>query len=374
MSAADADSPPRLIKCLVWDLDNTLWPGIAAESEEGQTPIPNEHILDIIDIWERRGVVSSVASRNDPSAKERLLAHPSIQGRFVAPQISWEPKSKSIVGIAQQLNIALDSIAFIDDSPFERAEVAYMLPDVLVLAPDEVEDALARSAFPGSVTPEAERRAEMYRQDEERKGAETSFAGSRVDFLKWCEMRLTIAKATEADLPRLVEMTERTHQLNSTGRRYTTDEVRERLEDERWLMPVVRLTDRFGDYGLIGAAIVDMRPPWPSDVWLAELVMLSCRVEGRGIPAALVRWIMGEAQQAGMKSLRAVYQINEQNLPVRILFRQMGFLKIAGDSFVTVARDLSEPLPDYPEWLVIDVLERSEVRGQNSEVSPKSDL
>jgi FkbH-like protein len=243
-----------------------------------------------------------------------------------------------------------------------------MLPNVLVLAPDEVEEALARSAFPGSVTPEAARRAEMYHQEKERKQAETSFGGSRVDFLKWCDMHLTITQAAEADLPRIVEMTERTHQLNSTGRRYTSEEVRERVEDARWLVPVARLTDRFGDYGMIGAAFVDTRPPWPPEVWLAELVMLSCRVEGRGIPAGLVRWIMGEARQAGMKSLRAVYAINEQNLPVRLLFRQLGFRKIAGDSFVTVARDLSELLPDYPEWLAIADSEDEGVRDQGSGV------
>jgi FkbH-like protein len=251
------------------------------------------------------------------------------------------------------LNIGLDSVAFVDDSPFERAEVAYMLPDVLVLAPGEVEEALLRSASRGSVTAEGGRRTEMYREEEERKEAESAFAGSRVDFLKWCEMLLTIAPAGEGDLARIVEMTERTHQLNSTGRRYTANEVRERVTDERWLVPVARLTDRFGDYGLIGAAFVDKHPPWPPNVWLAELVMLSCRVEGRGIPAALVRWIMGEAQGAGMKSLRAVYAVNEQNLPVRLLFRQMGFQKIAGESFVTVVRELSGELPEYPEWLVV---------------------
>jgi FkbH-like protein len=354
MSGADEGSAPRLIKCVVWDLDNTLWEGIAAEGAEGEVPPPDEHLLDIIDIWERRGVVSSVASRNDPAVKERLLAHPLLQGRFVVPQISWEPKSRSILRIAQELNIGLDAVAFVDDSPFERAEVAYMLPEVLVLAPDEVEEALGRSAFPGSVTAESGRRAEMYREEEQRKEAETAFAGSRGDFLKWCEMRLTIAPAGEGDLARIVEMTERTHQLNSTGRRYGTDEVRERVEDDRWLVPVARLTDRFGDYGLIGAAFVDREPQWPPEVWLAELVMLSCRVEGRGIPAALVRWVLGQAQEAGMKSLRAVYAVNEQNLPVRLLFRQMGFRKIAGESLVTVAHELSGELPAYPEWLAVD--------------------
>ncbi len=309
-------------------------------------------MLGIIAALEKRGIVSSVASRNDPSSLDSLLSHPSLQGLFVAPQVSWEPKSMSIRRITDNLNIGLDAVAFVDDSPFERAEVQYMLPEVLVLSPEEIAAAIDTPAFsPTGSTQESARRARMYRQEDERRRAQTTFKGDRASFMAWCEMRLAIAPATEADLPRIHELTERTHQLNSTGRSYTFEQLRERWRDPRWLMPAARLTDRFGDYGLIGAALVDTQPPWPADVWLVELVMLSCRVEGRGIPAALLRWILAEAVNAGMKGIKAVYRVNQQNLPIRLLFRQMGFSKVAGDSFVTVERDLSTPLPDYPPWL-----------------------
>jgi methoxymalonate biosynthesis protein len=351
-SPQDGAAPDRLVKCVVWDLDNTLWEGVAAEGPVGEVPPPDPRILDIIAQLEARGIVSSVASRNDPSTLERLLAHSDLKGRFVAPQVSWEPKSGAVRRIASTLNIGLDAVAFVDDSPFERAEVAYMLPQVLVLAPRELAEALDTPAFnPGRATAEAGSRARMYLEEEARREAESAFKGSRADFLASCEMRLTIAPATQADLPRIHELTERTHQLNTTGRRYSEEELRERIADPGWLVAAARLTDRFGDYGLIGAAVVNTEPPGPPDVWLAELVMLSCRVEGRGIPAALLRWIMAEARSRGAKALRAVYSVNEQNLPVRMLFRQMGFEKVAGDSFVTVVRDLSQPLPDYPAWL-----------------------
>jgi FkbH-like protein len=341
-----------MIKCVVWDLDNTLWQGVAAEAADAQALEPKADMLDIIAELEKRGIVSSVASRNDPSSLDSLLSHPSIQGRFVSPQVSWEPKSMSVRRIADNLNIGLDAVAFVDDSPFERAEVQYMLPEVHVLSPGEIADAMDTLAFnPAGATQESAQRAQMYRQEDERRRAETTFTGDRAGFLAWCDMRLSRAPATEGDLPRIHELTERTHQLNSTGRSYSLEQLRERLHDPRWLMPAARLTDRFGDYGLIGAALVDSKPPWPSDVWLVELVMLSCRVEGRGIPAALLRWILGEAVNAGMRGIKAVYRINEQNLPIRLLFRQMGFSKVAGDSFVTVERDLSTPLPDYPPWL-----------------------
>ena len=113
-------------------------------------------------------------------------------------------------------------------------------------------------------------------------------------------------------MPRIHELTERTHELNSTGRSYSLEQLRERLHDSRWLMPAARLTDRFGDYGLIGAALVDTKPPWPGDVWLVELVMLSCRVEGRGIPVAPTALDIGRGGEWGMKRLKAVYRINKQ--------------------------------------------------------------
>ena len=118
----------RVVKCVVWDLDNTLWPGIAIEAEPDDFRQPNTAILDIITELEKHGIASSVASRNDPALGEQLLAHPLLAGKFVYPQVSWEPKSQAIRRIAEKLNIGLDAVAFVDDSPFERAEVSYMFP------------------------------------------------------------------------------------------------------------------------------------------------------------------------------------------------------------------------------------------------------
>lgn len=373
------DREQRLIKCVVWDLDNTLWPGIAVESPLDTLPQPDAGVLAIMAELEARGIVNSVASRNDPSLGKLLTNQPSLAGKLIAPQISWEPKSHALRRIAEKLNIGLDALAFVDDSPYERAEVAYMLPQVVVLSPDEVRAAMENAAFkPHSLTKEGAQRADMYRAEEQRRVAEEGFAGSRTDFLLSCDMRLSIAPATDSDLDRIAELTERTHQLNSTGQQYTREELKERLGSNSWLVPVASLTDRFGDYGTIGAALVDcgMRnadcglideksafhiPHSANDFWLAELIMLSCRVEGRGIPAALLRWIMGEAQRFGIKELHAVYRVNERNLPMRLLFRQMGFEVVDTGhkgqdrhGLILASRDLSEPLPPYPEWLHIN--------------------
>lgn len=347
-------STTRPVKCVVWDLDDTLWQGVAVEGDTPDIPQPDPRVLALIAELERRGIVNSVASRNDPSMLPELLGHPSLNGLLVAPQVSWQPKSRSIRDIAAHLNVGLDAIAFVDDSPFERAEVAHLLPDVLVLSPDEVAAALYTPRFAPGATVESADRARMYREEESRRDAEATYEGSRTEFLKSCDMRLTIRRATPADLPRLAELSERTNQLNSTGHVYTQAELAEKLESDRWLLPVATLEDRFGKYGLIGAAVVDRQPPWPHDSWLLEHIMLSCRVEGRGIPAAVLRWIMGGAKDAGMRGLKAVYRVSERNLPVRLLFRQMGFQTVGGHGLVTVTRDLTGPLPDYPEWLRLD--------------------
>lgn len=345
----------RIIKCVVWDLDNTLWPGIAAEGPPESLPDPDPAMLDAITRLEQRGILNSIASRNDPSLLRQVDENPALAGKFAAPQVSWGPKSESLQNIARSLNIGIDSLAFVDDSPFERAEVEHLAPGVLVLAPEELTKALDTPPFnPSSLTPEARKRAGMYHAEERRRDAEAGFSGNRTEFLHWCEMHLHIAPATGDDLPRIHEMTQRTHQLNSTGREYTEEQLAAMIADRCRLVPVARLTDRFGDYGLIGAALVD-RNSKEQGSWLLELLMLSCRVEGRGIPAAMLRWIMDRAKAGGASSLRAVYRINERNLPIRLLFRQMGF-SVVGETradLVTVERNLSGDLPSYPEWLYI---------------------
>ena len=348
-----------LVKCLVWDLDGTLWPGIQAE---GAAPVPQAAWLALMERLTARGIVQSVASRNDPVAGARLLAHPALAGRFVAPQIGWEPKDGALRQIAATLNIGLDTLAFVDDSPFERAAVAAVLPEVRLFRPADLAGLAERAEFAGgSGTAEAAARTQLYQQAAERQAAERDFAGDRLRFLHSCAMVLTLRPATAADLPRLDELVARTNQLNSTGRRYAPAEIAARVGDPAaWLMPVARLQDRFGDYGLIGAALVDRRDP---GAWAVELLMLSCRVEGRGIPAALLRWLLGQAGAAGIAALTALYRANPQNRQMALLLRQLGFhatdaappLDPAGAGATVYRRATAPPLPAYPAWLHLAV-------------------
>jgi len=336
------------IKCVVWDLDGTVWPGVAIESDG--VPEPHRRVIALLDALEARGIVSSVASRGDPALAPVLAAHPRLGDRFVAPRVTWDEKSESIERIAAALRIDLDAVAFVDEDPFERAGVAHALPAVLVLSVADLEAALAGARFTAErLTDEGRRRAAMYRDEERRRQVAAGFTGGRTDFLRWCEMRLDVGTAEATDLDRLVELGERTHRLNSAARRAGRDDVL------RWFeaggLVRARLADRFGDYGVIGMVAVER--PSGAD-WRVDLLAVSCRVEGRGVPAALLRWTMDRARGAGAPGLRALHRANGRNVRLAVLLRQLGFRRsgVAGDA-VEFRRSLDGELPPYPEWLRI---------------------
>jgi methoxymalonate biosynthesis protein len=333
------------VKCVVWDLDDTVWPGVAVESDEA--PEPRPRVLALVDELERRGIVSSVASRGDPETAGALVGRPPLRDRFVAPQVGWDPKSAAVRRIADRLRIGLDAIAYVDEDPFERAELAHLLPEVSVLTIDGLEAALAGPGFtPPVLTDEGRRRASLYREDERRRAAEAAFAGDREAFLRGCDMRLEVAWAGEADVDRLAELAVRTHRLSSDARRHGRDDV------ARWLrgggLARARLADRFGDHGVVGLLALE-RPAGDPRV---ALLAVSCRVEGRGVPAALLRWAMDRAREGGADGLEALYRANGRNVRVALLLRQLGFRRAAEeDGAVVLRRPLAGELPPYPAWL-----------------------
>jgi FkbH-like protein len=346
------------IKCVAWDLDETVWPGVAIESDE--LPEPRERVLALLAELERRGIVNSVASRSDPSLLAVLRRHPRLGDRFVAPQVGWEPKCASVRRLAAALNVGLESVALVDEDPFERAEVRHLAPGVLALSLAELEQAMDSAAFtPRALTAEGRDRARMYRDEERRQAAEAGLDGGREEFLRSCRMRLEIRAAGEADLDRLVELAERTHRLNSTARRHGPADVRGWLRDGRRLVVRARLADRFGDYGAVGLAVVERGRAGPGQAaapdWQVELLAVSCRVEGRGVPATLLCWVMAEARREGAGGVRALYRANGRNVRLAMLLRQLGFRRIGEEGGTAVLRrPLDGGAPAAPAWLAVD--------------------
>ncbi|WP_340379022.1 HAD-IIIC family phosphatase [Streptomyces sp. SS7] len=360
MTAFDADR----VKCVVWDLDGTLWDDIAVESPTDELPFPRPEMLDAIDALAARGVLSSIASRSAPAVLDRLAAtRPEVRERFLAPQVSWQDKSESLRRIADSLGIAVDALVLVDDSPYERAEVEALLPAVGTLAPEDVPALLA--AFEGrEVTPESRARVDRYRTEETRRAEGERFHGSREEFLSWCAMRLTVGAATPEETPRALELAARTHRLNSSG--LTPDRLRELAASEGYELYTARMTDRFGSYGIIGAALVDRGGAGAStSTWSVPLLALSCRVAGRGAAAAFLFWLMGRARQAGAEEFRVTLRPTDANLEMRILLRQAGLRRVDGTEGATpdsavLGRALHGELPKPPPYLHVTDREDAE--------------
>ncbi|MFI7503448.1 HAD-IIIC family phosphatase [Streptomyces sp. NPDC049687] len=350
---------PDRVKCVVWDLDGTLWDDIAVESPTDELPTPRPEMLAAIDALTARGVLSSIASRSAPAVLDRLAGRPEVRERFLAPQVSWQDKSESLRRIAKDLGIAVDALLLVDDSPYERAEVEALLPGVRTLAPEDVPALLA--AFEGrEVTPESRERVHRYRTEENRRAESERFQGTREEFLRWCAMRLTVGSATPDETPRALELAARTHRLNSSG--LTPDRLRELAASDGYELYTARMTDRFGSYGIIGAALVDRTAP---GTWSVPLLALSCRVAGRGAAAAFLFWLMGRARRAGAEEFRVTLRPTDANLEMRILLRQAG-LRRTDDTGTTadpavLGRSLHGDLPEPPPYL--HVSDREDVQA-----------
>jgi FkbH-like protein len=336
----DTVSSDRLVKVVVWDLDGTVWPGVALESEV--LPAVHAEVLAALDTLAGRGILVSVASRNPAEVGALVEASPALAGRFVAPQYGWGRKVDALRRIAAALDVRLDALAFVDDDPLERADVERTLPEVVVLAPDEVADALGWPDFdPGPVTAAARSRVDSYRQRERRRAARAGFAGDEQDFLRWCELRAVLRRARADDADRLAELARRTTQYNSTGA----------APAPGGLAAVLELTDRFGDDGLVGVATVPT-PDGPE--WTVELVAVSCRAGGRGAVPVLLAGLARLARSRGARRLAVPCRLTARNVPVRLGLKQVGFgaVERAGDTAV-FALDLDAE-PSYPDWVAVD--------------------
>lgn len=342
-----ADHPRQTIKCVVWDLDNTLWDGILLE--DSQVSLRPE-VLSILKILDQRGIINSIASKNDDIIAMRKLVELGIQDYFLYPQINWNAKSTSLKEIATLLNLGSDTLAFIDDQEFERAEVASLMPQVLCLDARHLDTLLTLPEMnPRFITEDARKRREMYRSDITRKQAESAFVGSNEEFLTTLQMELTIAPARPEDLRRVEELTLRTHQLNTTGYAYTYEELQAFVRSKNYQLLIVGLDDKYGSYGKVGLALIECQ----EEVWIIKLLLMSCRVMSRGIGAMLITHIMRLAKDAHVR-LQAEFIPHERNRVMLITYTFAGFKKRGqrGDVLL-LENDLTtiQALPAYVKLL-----------------------
>lgn len=306
------------IKCLVWDLDNTLWRGTLLEGGADEL---FDSVRDILETLDQRGILHSIASKNDHDLAWQRLEELGIAEYFVLPRIGWGPKSRAVEQIAKELNFAPSAIAFIDDQPTERAEVAFHLPEVRCYAAEQLVTLSTLTEFtPATVTVDSRRRRAMYqasfRRDAEREG----FEGPDHAFLQTLGLELRIYRATDADLVRVEELTVRTTQMNTTGVYYPEDTLRALVDDPRHELLVATMSDRFGPYGAIGIVLFEKF----DSVWHLELLATSCRVVSLGAGSAILNWLSTEAARGGVH-LIADFRATARNRIMDVTYRFAGY-------------------------------------------------
>lgn len=336
------------IKCVVWDLDNTVWDGILLEDPEVKL---RPHVVHIIRTLDERGILHSIASRNDHDTAMAKLREFGLDEYFLYPQINWNSKAASIGQIAKDINIGLDAIAFVDDQPFEREEVAFTHDKVLCIDSALLDDLLDRPELnPRFITDDSKIRRRMYMADIARNREEAEFVGPKEEFLATLNMIFSIAPAKEEDLKRAEELTVRTHQLNTTGYTYSYEELDAFRQSPRHKLLISSLEDRHGTYGKIGLTLIECDP----DVWSVKLLLMSCRVMSKGVGTIMIHHVLREAKEAGVR-LRAEFVSNDRNRQMLITYKFAGFKEVGrnGD-IILFENDYSaiQPPPPYVDLRV----------------------
>jgi FkbH-like protein len=305
------------LKCVVWDLDNTLWDGVLVEDGPSKLRLKND-VIDVIKALDARGILHSIASKNNREEVLRVLKDLQIDQYFLCPQISWQPKSQGITVIAEQLNIGRDTLLFVDDTDFELEQVKSTCPDVRVLNARDYKTLLQMKEFQVPVTEDSQNRRKLYQVETKRQDLAAGFGDDYMAFLKHCNIRLNIRPMTEENLQRVHELTQRTNQMNFSGNRYERELLRKILSATYLDTYVLDCEDRFGSYGVVGFAIVDRREPRMTDL------MFSCRIQSKRVEHAFLAHIIQNYITEFNKDFHADYRRTSRNAPSGRVFDDLG--------------------------------------------------
>jgi len=347
-------------KCLVLDLDNTLWGGVIGEDGiEGIILSEHKEGARYYDFQKRikeikeTGVILAICSKNNMEEVETAFKHSSMvlhKNDFAVIKANWEEKYKNIKEIANELNIGLDSIVYIDDNPVEREKVKLQLP--MLTVPDFPEDTENLSSFAKEIYnkyfyifdlfEEDKKRTEMYNQNRQREEAKSLY-NNLDDYLKSLEMVMKIKIADEADVPRISQLTQKTNQFNLTTIRYAENQILDLIKSDDYILFVGSVTDKYGDNGKCVLVIIRKRDDQESEI---ETFLMSCRVMGRKIETAMLQFIEKYLMQHGVKSLTARYIQTQKNTPVAMFYENHGYSIISTNENEKIYRkELKQKIP-----------------------------
>ncbi len=332
----------RVVKCVILDLDNTLWGGVVGDDGPLGVAIGAHgdgeafyHFQSYLLALKRRGILLAVCSKNNADvAVQPFLQNPEMVLKrdditvFVA---NWENKADNIRTIRDTLEIGLDSMVFLDDNPFERNLVREFLPDVIVpeMPEDPADYVRAVSGLnlfeTSSFSAEDVARSQLYKQEADRRDMQSSFSNID-DYLKSLEMKIEVARFHPAKIQRIAQLIQRSNQFNLTTHRYNEAECERLMLDEAQFIPMYAgLSDRFGDHGLISVVVVKMKP---EELEISDWLM-SCRVLARGVEHYLMARVVSLAKEKNLPRIKGEYIPTAKNGMVKEFFAQFGFEKVA---------------------------------------------
>jgi FkbH-like protein len=328
-------------KCLVLDLDNTLWGGVIGDDGIDGIRLGQGHPIGeafasfqaYVSLLGRRGVVLAVCSKNDDAVAQAAFSHPEMvlkRSEIAAFVANWNDKAGNLRQIAAQLNIGLDSLVFVDDNPAERDIVRRELPEVAV--PELPEDValypacLASAGYFEAVsfTADDAARGRSYAQNEARR-AESNIATDMPAYLRSLNMRLVATPVGSQELPRVTQLINKTNQFNLTTRRYTEAQVQNLASDPACVALALRLIDKYGDNGLISVVIARPDPRLPPEELFIDTWLMSCRVLGRQVEEAVLDVVADAAGQRGARALIGQYRSTPRNAMVAEHYPRLGF-------------------------------------------------
>lgn len=287
--SSDKALPAPKVKCVAWDLDNTIWNGIIGEDGVDEITIKPE-VLEIIKQLDKRGILNTICSKNDEDIALLGLDKFGIRDYFLYPQINWKPKSENLLEISKMLNINIDTFAFIDDSFFERNEVSQALSNVRVYTDEEIDDILNKPEFDVPITDESVKRRSFYMAEEYRKEllAENG-NGDYKSFILSCEFKIEVSECkNEKDINRCHELLMRTNQLNSSTNRIPYDTFLQLVQDESKHVYKVKCNDKYGEYGIVGCLIIEK---YDNRLLCTDFVV-SCRVAKKKVESGVIMYLM----------------------------------------------------------------------------------
>lgn len=348
----------RLKKCVVVDLDNTLWGGVVGE--DGFDGIKLGHSYpgscyrdfqrELLKLFDR-GILLAICSKNNEADALKVIDdHPDMVLRrehFAAMRINWQDKAANIRELARELNIGVDSLVFLDDNPAECEQVRQACPgcDVVLLPDKPYLLPSVPASLPGvdnvRLTAEDRQRGAMYQAQAARRELEDQFSNVEA-FLESLQMQVGIEPASGYSIPRIAQLTQKTNQMNMTTRRYTEAQVRAFAADSGKGVFSVTAKDRFGDHGIIGVMILDY-----ADACRIDTFLLSCRVIGRGIEEAMIAFASEQAAARRLDRLVGEFLPTPKNKPAEGFYARIGFADQGDGTLVADLRERQFPVPHY---------------------------